>query len=119
MLQLHATLQIGLCKVVSHIRSNDVGHPTLVAIASCIVHGTPTGSNNMYGNSRDRYSKCSRIIVPYHPTWSRLDRVLSSFSERFIAEGFLEHVPRISWCKAGPNLHNRVLADTREKLNLS
>ena len=106
-------------KLFHKIRISDVGHPALVAIASCIVHGTPTGNSNMYGNSRDRYSKCSRIIVPYHPTWSSLDRVLSSFSDRFVAEGFSEHVPRISWCKAGPNLHNRVLADTREKLNLS
>ena len=103
------------CSVLfRRLRSFDVGHPALITVALSIAHGRPSSEAKPVRKSRQ--AECSRIIIPYHPLWSILDRTVASFAARFTAEDFSRYTPCISWSKASRNLHNLVLAATRFKL---
>ena len=96
------------------VRLADSRHCSLGHIVLCIIRGRVVG-DSLPRIVRKR-EKCSRVIVPYHPSLSGLPRLLNSFKKAFVEAGIADFVPCISWSLAGRSIHAHVLEDYKRKL---
>ena len=104
---VHAVYMLMLKLIVS-----SPGHPALEALESQLRHGTLV----RVGSGR-RSKKCSRLILPYHPGLTGLNRKLQSFHQSFIDNQWLEHVPMVTWKLGAPPIARRILRDMRTKFS--
>ena len=96
------------------VTASDPTHVSVARILLAIVHGRPVAESNV--KARSKGMKCSRLIIPYHPSLSSLPRVLSNFHSNFVDAGFSHLSPCISWSLSDKSIHARVLSDHRAKV---
>ena len=94
------------------IRTSDAWHIALPSIAHAIVHVRQLACRR---KSMPR-TPCIRIVLPYHPRFSRLNAKFSLMREAFGDSGLQEMVPQLAWSLAGPSILRRVQAEYRAKL---
>ena len=109
-----------LANLISRISSSDPSHPSLADLHTNFAHGTliRRGSGNGKRANGGRSSKCTRVILPWHPGLSCLNGILrDQFHDSFIEAGFADYVPIVTWRLGAPNIHSRILKDTRFKFS--
>ena len=87
-------------------------HPALAELAESLVTGASTGS----GKSRQVSSKCSRIVLPYHPGLRRVNALLAGTYEEFSSHGWSHVIPKVCWSLGGRNIQRLMQADGKLKL---
>ena len=108
--------RVAALKLLSKIKASDSDHPCLTRVAEAIVHGRPVSNDSV--SRMKMNSKCTRLIVPYHPSLGGLNAMLFSLQPLFVAAGFQDMAPKMVWSLSGKSIHLRMLADTRTKLGL-
>ena len=105
-----------LALLITKISSADPGHPCLAALSDNFAHGTLIRRGN--GKRANGSIKCSRLILPWHPGLACLNRIFKDqFHDQFIEAGFDNHIPVVTWRLGAPNIHSRILKDTRFKFS--
>ena len=100
-------------KLLHKVTKADSNHPAVDSIAYSIVHGYPLSSGV---TSRVPSSKCSRLVLPYHPALRGLPRALMGLDQVFEKAGYGHLKVRISWSLAGTSIHRTCLSDCAKKL---
>ena len=103
-----ATLQL-----MQKLTRSDFNHPTLNTLARSIAQGSPVSGK---GSVRPLISRCSRIILPYHPALSGLARRLVLLDRKFEVAGLSDMRVRVSWSLGGQKDHRLCLAGCACKL---
>ena len=107
----HKTLFVeAALKLFQKVLASDSGHPCLGQLVSSIVAARPILSQNF-----SRKSICSRLVLPYHPGLSGINRRLKSLTNVFKAQGLQDSVPQVAWSISDLNILRIVLRDFTAK----
>ena len=95
------------------IVSADPGHPALGLLCKSYLAGKAVRSSS--GNGKRRGLN-SRLILPYHPSLSRVNSLLQDVTADFNSLGFSHLAPWVTWSLHKPSIMRKLLADSRTKL---
>ena len=69
--------------------------------------------SNSTGNSQ---AKCTRLILPWHPSLRRFPQELYSIRHKFHGIGFGNFEPKVAWSLSGKSISRICLSDAKYKL---
>jgi hypothetical protein len=103
-------------ELFTKIVSADPGHPSLGMLLTNHRFGTVVRGK---GNGKQgRGSKCSRLVLPYHPALAKVTSRLRKLWPDFEKHNWHDLVPTVAWSLAAPSIHRRILSDCRRKLSV-
>ena len=86
--------RVAALKFLSKIKASDSDHPCLTRVAEAIVHGRPVSNDSV--SRMKMNSKCTRLIVPYHPSLGGLNAMCFRFSRYLLRPVFRIWLQK--WC---------------------
>ena len=98
-------------KLIAKISSSCPDHPCLASLHDNLMHRSLVRNGSGTCSSR-----CSRLILPYHPGLTGLNSSFEALRGEFAQHGFEDFLPRVTWSLGAPNIARRILRDTRIKL---
>ena len=93
------------------------GHSCLEDLAVGMTAGNPCGNGKSVQKLVASSFECSRLILPHHPCFSRLQRTLESTHRSFLDLGIGFVKPVVVFSLGGKSIVRRMQSDCRAKLN--
>ena len=109
-----STFRSAVLALFTKISSSCPDHPCLADLADSIASGSFRSSG--VRQQRICKSKVTRIVLPYHPCFRHANSRLRTLHDDFVASGFGDLVPVVSYRNGGIGLDHLILADSKRKL---
>ena len=107
-------------RMLDKLATSSPRHPSVEYLGESIVSGSHTRPSGNGKNKKERLcmSKCSRIILPWHPCFSKVQRAVAAMHHHFVDAGFPDLAPVVIYSVGGRSILRRVQAIGKSKVSV-